>query len=145
MMEILIHPDPRLRVKCKSIEKVTDEYRELAKKMYETMLAADGLGIAANQVGLDIRLIVLKDDDKPLYMFNPVPAKSEGKQINFEGCLSYPGVSRKLKRAREITVRYRDINNKVSYRVLTGMMAVAFAHEFDHIQGVLFEDHEEAI
>lgn len=143
-MKILTYPNDALLVKCKAVDKITDELKATAQEMYKTMLAADGIGLAAPQVGLDIRLLVLEDGGKPLYMFNPlIMKKSKEMQYETEGCLSFPDEWKKIKRCAQVHVRFRNINGKMTYRVLTGMLAIAAQHEIDHLNGKLFNEYEE--
>lgn len=143
-MKILEYPDDFLRVKTKPVQAVTPELVEIANEMYKTMIAANGLGLAATQVGLDVSMLVLEDNGKMLAMFNPVILK-RGKELQngAEGCLSFPGVFRMIKRPTEVTVKYRDINNRMQYQVLKGMQARALIHEYDHLFGKLMIDIEE--
>lgn len=143
-MTILQYPNDHLRTSTKSVEKVTPELVETAKEMYKTMIDAKGIGIAATQVGLDISLIVLEDNGEPLIAFNPIILKrSKEQEYGAEGCLSFIGTFRLIKRPIEVTTKYRDVNNKMQYQVLKGMQARAFIHEFEHLQGKLFIDLEE--
>lgn len=140
-MQILTYPNDSLKIKCKAVEKVTPELQAIAKEMFQVMVAANGLGLAANQVGLDIRLIVLLDGDKPVYMFNPVIMQSSPQKIvDDEGCLSAPGEFVKVKRSVEVKAKYRDYNNKMQYITLTGIHARAFLHEVDHLNGIDFRE-----
>lgn len=143
-MKILEYPDDHLRVKTKPVEKVTPEMVTTAREMYDVMIAAKGVGLAATQVGLDISLLVLEDSGKPLIMFNPVILKRAPKlEYSSEGCLSFPGVIRIISRPVDVTVKYRDQNNRMQYCVLRGLQARAMVHEYEHLFGKLFIDHEE--
>lgn len=143
-MKILEYPNDSLRVKAKAVDKVTPELQKVAQEMYKTMVDANGIGLAATQVGLDIRLLVLDDAGTPIIMFNPhLMKKSTEIQYETEGCLSFPGDWKKIKRAKEVNVKYRDLNGKMTYKVLSGIMSIAFQHELDHLNGVLFIDYEE--
>ena len=143
-MEILQYPHDHLRTSTKSIEKVTPELVETAKEMYKVMREANGVGLAATQVGLDISLIVLEDNGSMLALFNPtILKKSTNQEYGMEGCLSFPGMFRRLKRPTEVTIKYRDINNKMQFKKLENLQARALIHENDHLQGKLFIDLEE--
>lgn len=143
-MKILLYPNPILNKKCKAIDKITPELQQTAKDMYDVMIKSNGVGLAAPQVGLDIRLLVLDEDGNALYMFNPhLMKKSKETQYETEGCLSFPGDWKKIKRSKEVTVKYRDLNNKMVYKTLTGIMSIAFQHELNHLDGILFIDLEE--
>lgn len=140
-MTILTYPDDHLRTKTKPVEKVTPDLVEQAKEMYKVMIAANGIGLAGNQVGLDISVIVLEDDGKPLILFNPmILHRSKDQEYTGEGCLSFPGVFRLLKRPKDVTVKYRDENNKMQYAVLKGIKARVLIHEYEHLSGKLFID-----
>jgi peptide deformylase len=143
-MEILIYPNDKLRVKCKSVEKVTPELAETAKEMYRVMKEARGVGLAAPQVGLDIRLIVLDNNGIPLYLFNPkILQESKDKHTDMESCLSFPTTHKKISRATEVIAKYRDINNKLQFIKLQGILARAVLHEIDHLNAILLVDMEE--
>ena len=143
-MEILLYPNDKLRQETKAVEEVTPELIAIAKEMYTTMKAANGVGLSAPQVGLDIRLIVLDDKGSPLYMFNPkVLMESKDKQSGSEACLSFPNVTKRIPRAYEVTVKFRDLNNKRQFMKVTGILARAVLHEIDHLNGVLLSDMEE--
>lgn len=143
-MKILEYPDDHLRVKTKAVLDVTPEMAATAQEMYKVMREARGVGLAATQVGLDISLLILEDGGKPLIMFNPVILKRATKtEYSSEGCLSFPGVIRIIRRPVEVTVKYRDENNRMQYQVLRGLQARAMVHEYEHLFGKLFIDHEE--
>lgn len=143
-MEILKYPNDHLRTTTKAVDKITPELIQTAEEMYRVMREANGIGLAANQVGLDISLIVLEDDGKMLALFNPtILQRSARLEYSAEGCLSFPEVLRIIKRPTEVTVKYRDTNNKMQYRVLRGLQARAMVHEYEHLQGKLFIDLEE--
>jgi peptide deformylase len=143
-MEIIMYPDARLKVICKSVEKVTPELAAIAKEMFETMIQAQGIGLSANQVGLDIRLVVLRNNGLPLYMFNPkIIQASKDKHIDNESCLSFGPMIKKIPRAYEVVVKYRDINNARQHIKLTGLMARCIMHEINHLDGILLSDLEE--
>ncbi len=142
-MKILTYPNDALRVKTKAVEKVTPELAATAQEMYKVMRSENGLGLAATQVGLDISLLVLENNGKPLIMFNPKTlAQSKDKAAGPEGCLSFPGEFKELKRPITVDVKYRDAQNKMQFIKLSGMMARAYLHEADHLQGKLFIDYE---
>jgi peptide deformylase len=143
-MKILEYPDDHLRVTTKGVEKVTPEMVTAAQEMYQVMRIANGVGLAATQVGLDYSLVVLEDNGQPLILFNPVILKRAPKtEYSSEGCLSFPGVIRIIRRPVEVTVKYRDENNRMQYIVLRGLQARAMVHEYEHLFGKLFIDHEE--
>lgn len=145
-MTILTYPDDRLRVKCVSVDKVTPELAAIAKEMYEVMRAANGIGLAANQVGLNIRLVVLDNRGTPMYLFNPkIMEESKDKHTDNEACLSFPNIVKKIPRAYDVIVKYRDVNNGRQFVKLSGIMARAVLHEINHIDGILLSDMEEKV
>ncbi|QFS84524.1 Peptide deformylase [Roseivivax sp. THAF40] len=145
---ILIHPDPRLKKVCPSVEDLTDELRALADDMLETMYDAPGIGLAAPQVGVLSRLIVLdceKGEDatpKPVVMFNPeVKASSDEMSVYEEGCLSIPDQYADVERPREVTVSWLDRDGKLQEQTFDGLWATCVQHEIDHLDGKLFIDY----
>lgn len=142
-MKLMLQPDPVLQEICQPVEKVTSELAQLAKDMYTFMLENKGLGLASNQIGQTMRLIVIDNNGKPLYMFNPKIRQQVDKCVLNEGCLSSPGVFKNIKRARSVTMSYRDINNKIQFAKFDGMVARTILHEIEHLNGQSFLDHEE--
>ncbi len=143
-MVILTYPHDSLRKKAVAVEKVTLELVDIANEMYKLMKEANGIGLAAPQVGLDIRLIVIEDSGQPCIMFNPVILKrSTDVEYKGEGCLSFPGVSRLIKRPKEVIVKYRDERGKMQHAVFNGLQARCVCHEIEHLDGKLLIDHEE--
>ena len=150
-LDIIVAPDPRLKVKCKAVAQVDAQVRRLMDDMLETMYAAAGIGLAAPQVGIARRVIVLdiaKDDEepRPLRMANPelVWVSQEDATFN-EGCLSVPELYGDVVRPAAIRVRYLDHENEVRELAAEGMLATCIQHEMDHLDGVLFIDHLSAL
>lgn len=144
-MNILKYPEDQdiLRQKSVAVSKVDDDLIGFAQNMVTVMIDAGGVGISAPQVGLPIRVIAILIDGKPVVMFNPTVLKaSPDKQKDAEGCLSFPGQFIEISRPTEIHVKYRNINNKMEYRVLSGIEARAVIHEIEHLNGKLLIDHE---
>ncbi|MBN8228872.1 peptide deformylase [Corallococcus macrosporus] len=144
--EILIWPDPILKQKAKPVVKVDDKVRALIKDMFETMYAAEGVGLAAPQVGILQRVIVLdtrpqQPDSKPLAMINPEFVALEGETTYTEGCLSIPGEAEDVDRAAVATVRYLDEDGNEQTLRCDGLLAIAVQHETDHLDGTVFVDH----
>ena len=145
--EILKLPDPILKTVSAPVPAVTDEMRALAKDMLETMYAAPGIGLAAVQIGVPRRLVVIdvaKDEEpkSPLFFVNPeIFWRSEDTAEYEEGCLSIPEVYDKVVRPAEVRVRYLDLDGGVQEMHCTGLLATCIQHEIDHINGVLFIDH----
>lgn len=142
MMQIITYPDDHLRVETKAVEKVTPELIQTGEEMYKVMREANGIGLAANQVGLDISLIVLEDHGKPLIAFNPkIVEYSKDTEISYEGCLSFSPKVCKVKRSLSVKAKFRNVYNKMEYREFTGLQARAFQHELDHLKGILLIDY----
>jgi len=141
---ILEYPDPRLRKTAEPVTQVDDAVRQLADDMLETMYARNGVGLAATQVDVHRRVIVLDVSDtrdQPLLLINPELLKLEGKGPGEEGCLSLPGIYDKLSRATHIRVRALDRDGKPFEMDAEGLLAVCIQHEMDHLQGKLFVDY----
>ena len=145
ILPILTYPDPRLKAVAEPIEEVTDEIRTLAQDMAETMYAAPGVGLAANQVGVLKRIFVIDiaDEEEPsdLKVFiNPELMELDGELVYPEGCLSFPGASEEIKRAATVKVRALNEKGESFELVADGLLAVAIQHENDHLNGVLMID-----
>ena len=141
---ILEYPDPRLRKKAEAVTEVNDAVRQLADDMLETMYAANGVGLAATQVDVHQRLIVLdasESRDQPLVLINPELTSAEGKAVSEEGCLSVPGIYDKLARATHIRVRARGKDGKVFEMEARGLLGICIQHEMDHLEGKVFVDY----
>ena len=145
---ILIHPDPRLKKVADPVADISDELRALADDMLETMYDAPGIGLAAPQVGVLQRLIVLDcvkeegADPRPLAMFNPeVLATSEEQNTYEEGCLSIPDQYAEVTRPAEVTVRWIDVDGNEVQEDFDGLWATCVQHEIDHLNGKLFIDY----
>jgi peptide deformylase len=148
--EILEYPDPRLREVAKPVEKVDASVRQLVEDMAETMYAAPGVGLAANQIGVPLRVFVIdiatEDEPSDLKVFiNPEIFEADGTQTWNEGCLSFPGVSEEIKRAEHVKVRALGVDGKPFELEATDLLAVAIQHETDHLNGVLMIDKLNAI
>ena len=144
---IVIEPDPILRKKSDILEKVDDELRILLDDMLETMYAAPGIGLAAVQIGILKRLIVIdisKDKEKknPIFLINPeIISKSKNTSIYEEGCLSLPGHFAEIERPEECQIKYIDYDGKKKEIKANGLLATCIQHEIDHINGILFIDY----
>ena len=144
---IVVEPDPILREKSVSLEKVDDELRSLLDDMLETMYAAPGIGLAAVQVGVLKRLIVIdvsKDQEKkdPLFLINPeIIHRSKQTSVHEEGCLSLPGHFAEIERPAECQIKFIDYNGKEKELNAKGLLATCIQHEVDHLNGVLFIDY----
>ncbi|HEX2668226.1 MAG TPA: peptide deformylase [Gammaproteobacteria bacterium] len=144
LLDILHFPDPRLRIKAQPVAEVTDRHRRLIADMLETMYAAPGIGLAAVQVGVGERVIVVDvsdNSDQPLAFINPEILSKEGTEVMQEGCLSVPGVYEDVERAERIRVRARDRDGRPMEFDADGLLAVCIQHEIDHLDGKLFVDY----
>ena len=145
--KILIEPDPILRKKCESLEKVDDQVRKLMDDMLETMYKAPGIGLAAIQLGILKRIVVIdisKENEKqnPLFLVNPViTKKSKNTSIYEEGCLSIPGQFAEIERPAECTLKYINYQGKNKELKADGLLATCIQHEVDHLDGILFIDY----
>ncbi|SFB26767.1 peptide deformylase [Clostridium frigidicarnis] len=132
--------DDVLRKKCKSVEEINDRTRTLVKDMIETMYEADGVGLAAPQVGILKRIVVIDVGEGPVVLINPEILKKEGSYMDTEGCLSVPGEQGEVERPLKLTVRaLNELGEKVEYNA-EELFARAVCHELDHLDGVLFVD-----
>jgi peptide deformylase len=144
ILEILEYPDPRLRTKAQPVTTVDDAMRQLIADMLATMYAAPGIGLAASQVNVHKRLLVIdisEERNRPLALINPEILKRDGDEESEEGCLSVPGIFEKVKRAERITVRALDRNGVAFEMQAEGLLAVCIQHEMDHLEGKLFVDY----
>tara|TARA_B100001057_G_scaffold486794_1_gene568510 strand:+ start:31 stop:555 length:525 start_codon:yes stop_codon:yes gene_type:complete len=145
--KIVIEPDPILREKSKILETVDNELRTLLDDMLETMYAAPGIGLAAVQVGILKRLIVIdisKDEEKknPLFLINPeIVFRSKKTSIYEEGCLSLPGHFAEIERPAECHIKFIDYGGKKKELKASGLLATCIQHEIDHLDGILFIDY----
>ena len=144
-LQVLEIPHPILRETAAYVEVVTPEIQELLSDMLETMYATNGVGLAGNQVGKLLRVVVVDCGDEkpdPIKMVNPeIVAHSENRILHSEGCLSIPREYADVERFETVTVRYLDENGKEQTRTTDGLLAIAFQHEIDHLDGHLFIDH----
>jgi peptide deformylase len=144
ILDILHYPDPRLRNKAKPVAQVTAVQRRLIEDMLATMYAAPGIGLAAVQVGVAERVIVVDvsdNSDQPMGLINPEILSQEGSEVMQEGCLSVPGVYEDVERAERIRVRALDRHGKQIEFDADGLLAVCIQHEIDHLNGKLFVDY----
>jgi peptide deformylase len=145
--EIVIWPDPVLKQVAAPVDRVDDTIRHLLDDMAETMYAADGVGLAAPQIGVGQRVIVIdtsprQPEQKLIHLVNPEIVLAEGKTVYTEGCLSIPGEAEEVERAAKVVVRALDYHGKPFEIAAEGdLLAIALQHEFDHLQGTMFVDH----
>jgi peptide deformylase len=144
---ILVIPDARLRAVADPIVEVDDEIRALAKDMLDTMYDAPGIGLAAPQIGVLKRVVVMDlakegETPEPMVLINPEILKlSEETVVTEEGCLSIPELYYEVERPAEVTVRYTDLDGKTVERDATDRLAICIQHELDHLDGVLYIDY----
>lgn len=140
-LSILCYPDPRLHQRAAAVERVDDRIRKLIKDMAETMYAAPGIGLAATQVDVHLRVIVIdvtEARDELRVFVNPELIASSGEAEHEEGCLSVPGVYEKVRRAARVTVRALDAEGRSFTLETDGLLAVCIQHEMDHLEGRVF-------
>lgn len=141
---ILEFPDPRLRTRAQPVTRFDAALGTLIDDMLETMYAAPGIGLAATQVDVHQRVIVIdvsKEHDEPLTLVNPVILAREGEASTEEGCLSVPGIFDDVKRATQVRVRWHDRKGREHEREYQDILAVCIQHEMDHLEGKLFVDY----
>lgn len=144
LLPILRFPDPRLKKRAAPIEEIGESIRRLVRDMAETMYEAPGIGLAATQVNVHKRLIVIdtsETKDHLLVLINPVLGNTSGAQIREEGCLSVPGIYDKVERAEQVVVRYLDLAGQAQTLEAEGLLAVCVQHEIDHLEGKVFVEH----
>jgi peptide deformylase len=145
LLDIRVIPDPVLREIARPVEDINDDIVTLSASMIETMILAHGAGLAANQVGLPIQLVVIDAslnprDKEHIVLINPVIVETDLEENAEEGCLSVPGYYEYVKRAKRVLARATDINGKTIEFDCEGQLARALQHETDHLKGVLFVD-----
>jgi peptide deformylase len=144
LLEILHFPDARLRRTANPVAEVDRDLRRAVDNMFETMYDAPGIGLAATQVDIGKRMIVIdisEAKDSPLCLINPEIVAREGTEQTEEGCLSVPGIYEPVSRAQRVKVRAIDIDGKLFDLEADGLLAVCIQHEIDHLQGKLFVDY----
>jgi peptide deformylase len=143
-LPIIEFPDPRLRTVARPVKEVDTRIRQLIDDMFETMYAAPGIGLAATQVDVHERLLVLdvsEEKSHPLVFINPEILQSEGSQVYQEGCLSVPGIYELVPRAERVKVRAHDQNGNAFTLEAQGLLAVCIQHEMDHLKGKVFVEN----
>jgi peptide deformylase len=143
-LNILHFPDPRLRKPAVPVDAIDDEVRRLIDDMFETMYAAPGIGLAANQVNIQKRIIIIdvsEQKNQPLVLINPALLECDGEEEMEEGCLSVPGFQELVRRAERVRVSALDRNGEPFEIETGGLLAVCIQHEIDHLNGKLFVDY----
>ncbi len=145
-LKLYEYPHPILKKKAEKVDKVDDALRKLLDDMLETMYADNGCGLAAPQVGVSKRLVVIDiagegEEPRPMYLVNPeIVWASEEKEISEEGCLSVPGQRAEVERPASVRIKYLDYNGEAQEILAEDFLAVAAQHEIDHLDGVLYID-----
>ena len=144
ILNILNYPDERLRTVARPVDEVSTEIQQLTDNMLETMYAAPGIGLAATQVNVHQRIIVIdvsEEKNQPLVLINPEILEKDGEQEFDEGCLSVPGIYETVQRAENIKIRALNRAGESFEMEAEGLLAVCIQHEMDHLQGKLFVDY----
>lgn len=144
VLKVLSFPDTRLRTKAAPVEAVDGAVRQIMDDMLETMYKAPGIGLAATQVDIHQRIVVIdvsEDSNDPLYLVNPTITAKSGKEISEEGCLSVPEYYAEVERADKVTVSALDYDGKPYEVEAEGLLAICIQHELDHLEGKLFVDY----
>ncbi|MCZ2342524.1 MAG: peptide deformylase [Bacteroidales bacterium] len=145
-MNVLSYPHPALRVKARPVTTLDAAVIQAGREMLELMYKQEGLGLAAQQVGLDYQILVINFQGDPacpeqeVVAINPVILESKGSEKGREGCLSFPGLYQDIRRAKMVRVQYYDLTGKPFEMTCTGLPARIWQHEIDHLNGVLFID-----
>lgn len=137
---VLHYGEEPLRNESQPVEKIDNDIRRLVEDMFETMYASNGVGLAAPQIGKNLRLAIIDTGENPLVFINPEIVKSSGKEVCDEGCLSFPGLSEKVQRASRVVARATNLEGQEFEIEAEGLLARAIQHELDHLDGVLFID-----
>lgn len=143
-LSILEFPDPRLRTRAAPVTVFDEPLRQLVADMFETMYAANGVGLAATQVNVHQQVLVIdmsEGRDQPLVLINAEIVEKEGAQVYQEGCLSFPGIYADVTRALKVKVKAQDVDGKAFVYEAEGPLAVAVQHELDHLAGKVFVDY----
>ncbi len=140
ILDIKTAGNPVLRQVAAKVTKIDKRIKRLLSDMADTMYKADGVGLAAPQIGVSVRIVVIDVGDGILEMINPEIISKEGSCINVEGCLSVPNFDGEVERAKSVKVKYQDRNGKPIVLNTTDILAIAVQHELDHLDGILFID-----
>jgi peptide deformylase len=140
ILKIVEHPHPVLETECEPVKTFDKKLKKLVEDMFETMYEAEGVGLAAPQIGIaeQIAVVDIGDETGQLVLINPVIKKASGSQSGPEGCLSFPGLFGEVERPFEVTVKAQDVNGKEFTLKASDFLARAIQHEIDHLHGILF-------
>jgi peptide deformylase len=142
VLKILIYPDPALRKKARKVTSIDASVHKLIDNMIETLQESSGVGLAANQVGVPLRIVVIQmPDEEALVLINPEVVETKGERTVVEGCLSVPGYQAEISRAETVKVRAKGRHGRVIRRKASDLLAQAIQHEVDHLNGVIYIDY----
>ena len=142
VLKIRKNPDPILRKKAKKVTNIDVSVQRIIDNMIETLDKASGVGLAANQVGVPLRIVIIHIPDKDvIVLINPEIIEKTGERLVVEGCLSIPGYQAEVKRSESVRVKARDRQGKLFRKKATDLLAQAFEHEIDHLNGILYIDY----
>ena len=140
VLKLCYYPAPVLREENAPVKQFDDELRSLVADMYETMYKAEGIGLAAPQVGINKQIVVIDYQGEKFTLINPVIKKAEGSELREEGCLSFPGIFVKVPSPEKMTVIYFDEFGREQIKHTEGFMSAVFSHEIDHLKGRMLID-----
>lgn len=146
--KILQYGDKALKTPCEKVEKIDKQIKMLIKDMMDTLYNCDGIGLAAPQIGVLKRVILIdlrNDDFEPIVLINPEIIEAEGKEISVEGCLSYVGYEGEVERPKKVKVRGITPEGKTVVYTADGLLAKAFCHEIDHLDGIMYIDRTQKV
>jgi peptide deformylase len=142
VLKIRIYPDPVLRKKARKVTSIDASVHKLIDNMIETLQESSGVGLAANQVGVPLRIVVIQmPDEEALVLINPEVVETKGERTVVEGCLSVPGYQAEISRAETVKVRAKGRHGRVIRRKASDLLAQAIQHEVDHLNGVIYIDY----
>lgn len=140
--KIRINPDPVLRKKAKRVNNIDDSIQSLIDDMIDTLTDTSGVGLAANQIGIPLRIVIIQiPDEDVMVLINPELVEKNGERVCTEGCLSIPGYQAEIVRSESVKVRAKDRHGKLMRKKATGLLSQALEHEIDHLNGVLYIDY----
>ena len=145
LRQIRMDSDPVLRKQTRSIDVISDRIRELAQDMFDTMYQAEGVGLAAPQVGILKKIVVIDTGENPIVLINPTVSEPEGSIIMEEACLSFPERSGQVDRPEKVKVTFTDLEGGRQTLECEGLLARAVCHEVDHLNGIVFINHLSAL
>lgn len=144
ILPIIEFPSPKLKLVAKRVDSFNDELKQIYADMLDTMYAEDGVGLAATQVDIQLQIFIAdvsENKQTPICFINPQIIQQHGEIIWEEGCLSFPGVRANVKRFKEVTVAFQDLQGATQQLTANDLLAVCIQHEMDHLNGITFFDH----